>query len=70
MTPSMLRQLWSLIENTQASLLLDFDDSSLVNWLLDQLNTQKSLNHQESGAFSDYIRSRLALIRELAQQRA
>lgn len=70
MTPSMLRQLWSLVENTQANILLSFDDSSLIDWLLTQLNKQKSLNHQESDLFTTYIRTRIALIRELAQQRA
>jgi hypothetical protein len=70
MTPSMLRQLWSLVENTQANLLLGLDDPTLVDWLLAQLNQEKSLNNQESDLFSDYIRSRIALIRELAQQRA
>jgi len=66
----MLRQLWALVENTQAKLLLDFDDSTLVDWLLNQLNQEKSLNHQESDLFSKYIRSRISLIRELAEQRA
>ncbi len=70
MTPSMLRQLWSLVENTQANILLSFDDSTLIDWLLTQLNKQKSLNHQESDLFSTYIRTRITLIRELAQQRA
>ena len=69
MTPSMLRQLWSLVENTQANLLLEFDDNSLVHWLLNQLNKQQSLNNQESHLFTNYIRSRISLIRELAQQR-
>ena len=37
MTPIMLRQLWTLIETTQANILLTLDDSSLIQWLLRQL---------------------------------
>ena len=35
MTPTMLRQLWSAIENSQAHLLLKLDDASLVQWLVE-----------------------------------
>ena len=38
MTPSMLRQLWSIVETTQAHFLLKMDDASLIHWLLNQLN--------------------------------
>lgn len=69
MTPWMLHRLWSLVETTQANLLLSLDDSSLVQLLLGQLGGQQSLNHQESDTLSTYIQSRLALIRDLAQQR-
>ena len=69
MTPTLLRQLWSLIENTQANILLKLDDSSLVQWLLGQLHQQRSLNACEAAVISDYIRSKTSLIRDLAQQR-
>ncbi|MBD0303390.1 MAG: hypothetical protein ICV85_14855 [Tolypothrix sp. T3-bin4] len=69
MTPTMLRQLWSLIETTQANLLLKLDDASLVQWLLKQFKQQQSLNHEEIHILNDYLNNRLSLIRELAQQR-
>ncbi len=69
MTPSMLRQLWSLIEKTQAHLLLKLDDASLVQWLLKQFNQERSLNHEEIHVLSDYLNNRVSLIRDLAQQR-
>ena len=69
MTPLMLRQLWSLIEQTQASLLLGLDDSSLVHWLMKALGAERSFDRQEADILRSYISSRLNLIRELAQQR-
>lgn len=69
MTPNMLRQLWTLIENTQAHLLVMMDDTSLVQWVLQQLNNQRSLDHQETDILINYIQSKMPLIRDLAQQR-
>ncbi|OUC16598.1 MAG: hypothetical protein B0A82_00505 [Alkalinema sp. CACIAM 70d] len=69
MTPTMLRQLWSLVENNQATLLLNLDDASLVQWLLKQFRTEQSLNAEEATMLGHYIRSKLPLIRDLAGQR-
>lgn len=69
MTPLLLRQLWSLVEATQAQLLLSLDDNSLVQFLIGQLCGERSLNHQESDTLSTYLYSRLSLIRDLAQER-
>jgi hypothetical protein len=69
MSPRMLKQLWSLVESTQAQTLLNLDDLSLVQWLLKQLSHQYALNHQETSLCGHYIQSRLPLIRELATQR-
>ncbi|MCP2732546.1 hypothetical protein [Limnofasciculus baicalensis] len=69
MTPTMLRQLWSLIETTQSNLLLKLDDASLVQWLLKQFKQQRALNHEEMNILNDYLNNRLSLIREMAEQR-
>lgn len=69
MTPKMLRQFWSLIESTQSNIILGLDDSSLVQWLLIQLHTNQYLDGQQSDVLSDYIRTKIPLIRDLAQQR-
>lgn len=69
MTPSMLRQLWILIETTQANMLLNLDDDSLEQWLLKQFNQKRSLNPDEASVLNAYIRSKLSLIRDLAQER-
>jgi hypothetical protein len=59
----MLRQLWSLIETTQTNLLLKLDDASLVQWILKQFKQKRSLDTQEADIISDYIYSRISLIR-------
>ncbi|MGC9528547.1 MAG: hypothetical protein ACP5D7_23695 [Limnospira sp.] len=69
MTPTMLRQLWSLVETTQPSQLVSLDDDSLVQCLLRRLKTESSINGQEVDLLNDYISSRLSLIRDLAEAR-
>lgn len=69
MSPSMLRQLWSVVETSQSQMLLNLDDNSLVQWLLKQLKTQRSLDHDEASACTHYIHSRLPLIRDVADSR-
>lgn len=69
MTPTILRQLWSVVETTQSNILLKLDDASLVQWLLKQTKTKALLDHNQTHILSDYIHSRLTLIRDLAQQR-
>lgn len=69
MTPTMLRQLWSVIETTQSNVLLRLDDASLVDWLVKQIKDERSLNHDETNTVSNYLYSRLNLIRDLAEER-
>jgi phosphoenolpyruvate carboxylase len=70
MSPTMLRQVWSLVEETQSHILLDLDDSSLVQLLVRQLKHRRSLNPAEATQYSHYIQSHLPLIRDLAQSRS
>jgi len=69
MTPTILRQLWSVVETTQSNTLLKLDDASLVQWLLKQTKNKASLDQNEIHTLSNYIYSRLNLIRDLAQER-
>jgi hypothetical protein len=69
MTPFLIRQFWSLIETTQTNILLTLDDASLIQWLLHQFQSQRSLSGDETYYLNDYISSRLSLIRDLAQER-
>jgi hypothetical protein len=65
----MMRQLWSLVETTQATHLLNLDDASLEQSLLNQLSDRQTLNSEQTMVLSSYIRSRLTLIRDLASHR-
>ncbi|PZV11564.1 MAG: hypothetical protein DCF22_14240 [Leptolyngbya sp.] len=69
MSPLLLRQIWGLVETTQSQVLLNLDDESLVQWLLRQLTNQRSLDSHEANLLSDYLQSRLPLIRDVAQSR-
>ncbi len=67
MSPAMLHQFWSFLED-QANIPLTLDDESLVLWLVRQLRTKRTLNNQETDLLSDYIHSRLPMIRQLASE--
>ncbi|MEM6837707.1 MAG: hypothetical protein AAF609_12725 [Cyanobacteria bacterium P01_C01_bin.120] len=67
MNPHLLRQLWSLIEGSHSSWILSLDDNSLVHWLIDQVSSDRLLDSTETDYLSGYIRSRLPLIRDIAQ---
>ncbi|MBD1912662.1 hypothetical protein [Leptolyngbya sp. FACHB-8] len=69
MTPLLLHRFWSFIDDTQSSILLNLDDSSLENWLVNQFGSEHPLNGLEMDVLGDYVRSRLPLIRELAHTR-
>ena len=69
MTPLMLRQLWAVVESAQTQILLNLDDSSLAQWLLRQLKAQRSLDLDETNMLNAYIRAKLPLIRDLAEER-
>jgi hypothetical protein len=68
-TPKIMRQLWSVVETTHTNTLLQMDDASLVQWLIKQTRTQASLDRSEADFLSDYIQSRIALIRDMAEER-
>jgi hypothetical protein len=69
MNSSILRQLWSVIEETQANILLNFGDTELVQQLVAQIELRGLLNSEEVGTVSAYLSSRLLLIRDMARAR-
>jgi hypothetical protein len=69
MNPFLIRQLWTAVEATQATLLLNLDDNDLVQRLMRQLRDQQSLDASESSLVNHYIELKLPLIRDMAQQR-
>lgn len=69
MTPTMLRHLWHLVEQTQPQILLRLDDLSLVRRVVQQFSTEQNLSPQEASVVNDYVARRVSLIRDLASQR-
>jgi hypothetical protein len=69
MNSSILRQLWSVVEETQANILLSFGDTELVQQLVEQVESRGLLNTEEVGTVSAYLNSRLLLIRDMARAR-
>jgi hypothetical protein len=68
-TARMMQQLWALIESTQTSTLLHFDDSALVQLLLNRFASQQSIDSKMSSNLNTYIYSRLPLIRDIAAEK-
>ncbi|MBD3886291.1 hypothetical protein IFO70_31860 [Phormidium tenue FACHB-886] len=64
-----MRQLWTVVEATQVSALLHFDDAALVQLLLKQFDAQQSIDTQARRGLDTYIQSKLALIRDTADSR-
>jgi hypothetical protein len=69
MTPQIMRLLWSVVETACSKTLLQLDDASLVLWLVKQTTNQGLLDCNETDSLSEYIQSRLALIRDIVLQR-
>ena len=48
---------------------MTLDDNSLVHWLIDQFAWQRPINQAETDQLHHYIRSKIPLIRDMAQHR-
>jgi hypothetical protein len=70
LTPFMLRRLWDLIESTQTSILLQFEDSALVQLLFARFVDQQPIDDHAAQTLNSYIKARLPLIRDTAEGRA
>ena len=70
MTPSLLRCLWQIIEESPSQRLLELDEHALVDWLLAQVNKNRLLQHAEQDAIATYLHSHQLLIREMAATQA
>ncbi|UBF24386.1 hypothetical protein K9N68_22135 [Kovacikia minuta CCNUW1] len=66
-TSKMMQQLWTVVESTQVSTLLQFDDSALVQLLLSQFKNQQAIDAQTTSSLNSYIQAKLPLIRDIAE---
>jgi hypothetical protein len=69
MTPTHMRQLWSLVEACHPPKLLQLSDRDLATWLFGQVVEIQPLNHREADCLDNYIQARLPLIRDMASAR-
>ncbi|YAI81805.1 MAG: hypothetical protein ACQJCO_08455 [cyanobacterium endosymbiont of Rhopalodia sterrenbergii] len=69
MNISIIRQLWSIVEESSAKTLVNLDDSDLVSHLLKKLNAQYSLSLEDLQVMKVYFRSKTVLIRDIACSR-
>lgn len=69
MNASILRQLWILVEQIQATTLLKLSDAELVTRLLQQLGQEHPFSQEEETFWNRYISSKTLLIRDLAEAR-
>jgi CTP:phosphocholine cytidylyltransferase-like protein len=69
MNSSILRELWSLIENIQPHVLVDINENELIEQVLKQLEEKTILNIEVNDSVSIYISSKMCLIRDLAESK-
>lgn len=69
MSISLIRQIWNLIETTNASEILEIGETELVLRLLNRLDAQKPLADQERISLNDYLHSKIGLIKDTAESR-
>ncbi|WP_267383017.1 hypothetical protein [Cyanobacterium sp. uoEpiScrs1] len=69
MNTSIMRQLWSIVEESPAKTLINLDDSDLVSQLLNKLNAQYSLSSEDLQVIEVYFSSKTVLIKDIARSR-
>ncbi|MGL5804129.1 MAG: hypothetical protein ACRC2R_23965 [Xenococcaceae cyanobacterium] len=69
MNSSILRELWTLIEDIQPHVLIQLNEQELIEKIIKQLENKKSLDRSENDRVSNYISSKICLIRDLAESR-
>jgi hypothetical protein len=67
--PVLMRQLWLLVEGTQATLLLTLEDEPLVQRLTRQMQDSSIMDADARNALNLYLEAKLPLIRDVAQSR-
>jgi muconolactone delta-isomerase len=65
MNTGTLRQLWTVIEETQTHKLQRLNDADLVKQLLNQLHSRQPLTTEETRIIRVYLDAKLPLIRDI-----
>ena len=66
---STLRELWTVVESVPCNDLLTLSDTALIAMLMQQVSRRILLNGNEVGNLYTYLRSKTALIRDMAASR-
>jgi hypothetical protein len=69
MNSSILRELWTLIDNMQPHILVNIEEKELIEQILEQLEGKNNVNLEEDDFVSVYISSKMSLIRDLAESK-
>ena len=67
LSASNLRQLWQIVQNTQAEMIVELSDSELVQQLQEKLEAKVFLSPSELNDIHIYINSKILLIRALGE---
>ena len=66
---TLLRQTWNVIETTNASELLEVEETELIGLLVNRLDAQKPLADRERTVVNNYLHSKMGLIKDTAEAR-
>ena len=69
MNTSIIRQIWSIVEESSAKTLVSLNDSDLVSQLLKKLDEQHLLSSEDLQVTKVYFSSKTVLIRDIARSR-
>ena len=69
MNSTSLRQFWSMVEQTQTSVLLELSDRELKTRLQEQWEQHHNVSAPELRLVQEYIQAKMPLIRDLAEIR-
>lgn len=69
MNTTLLRKTWNVIESTNAGELLEISEPELIQRLLRRLDDQNPLADQERISVSDYLLTKMNLIKDTAESR-
>lgn len=69
MNTTLLRKTWNVIESTNAGELLEISEPELIQRLLRRLDAQNPLADQERISVSDYLLTKMNLIKDTAESR-
>ncbi|MEL6472102.1 MAG: hypothetical protein AAFX51_15410 [Cyanobacteria bacterium J06636_28] len=65
---NLIRRFWSIVESAPHQRFSALDDSGVLQWLVELLQADPTFDSRQLPMVSDYIQTRMPLIRDLAQQ--